>query len=487
MEAPDVTAMSCVFEKFGSITRILGRRLAPLVPRLVEYICARWDSLDGRCQLEGLKWTQWHARDAFRPFVLRLAHVLVAQLGRGGDAAALFNSFVDVLAPYIDTAGHVVYPAMLEWVRAHAPETAPAEEALKRLRELLKCGPAPPFAAQVVRATVAAVVANRALAAPALDALEEVARVLGPLFAVFRPALQRALAPHVDGARLQSLFAPRAPADADAPHAAHAPSLLPSVGAREVPLSLCVPRNVSGDAAWGAWWERLAGDVIEHSESRGVRNCRELSERLALVRDALFPAAFALMYVNLRDAATAQEVFAAVMQARDCPGHVVRAFLSVLEILEVLGAACPVPRPVAAGRAVDVGALAHALRLYEDVYRAAPDADALRALSGLNQRLGQPLAAAGCCRSRSRRGRGRSSLRSSAAGRTRWRCSRRRSCGTSTGSWRRCAGWRASTSSGGSRWGRARLRRRRTGTCSSTTRSSRSRGGCRCRTTRASS
>lgn len=107
-----------------------------------------------------------------------------------------------------------------------------------------------------------------------------------------------------------------------------------------------------------------------------------------MVRDVLFPTSFALMYVNLSDAATALEVIVTVIHASDCPSYIVHRFLAIREIYEVLGVACSVPKQLTAQRAVEVGCYAQGLRPYEDVYRTSSDADVLRALSLLNQKLG---------------------------------------------------------------------------------------------------
>jgi hypothetical protein len=220
MEVPDVCAMSCILDKFASIALILGSKLTQLEPRLVDYICVRWDLLNGQYQLAALRWTQWHAPDAFKPFALRLSNVLVAEVKKASDANALtiFEIFISVLAPHIDATGHMIYPLLLEWIQAQTPETPRATETIAQLRRFFKNGPAPLFASQVVRAMISCVAANPALVTPALETLEEISRLLGPQFLAYEAALQRSFNGLLSPDRVSVLFQTEPSAQSESRH-----------------------------------------------------------------------------------------------------------------------------------------------------------------------------------------------------------------------------------------------------------------------------
>jgi hypothetical protein len=138
----------------------------------------------------------------------------------------------------------------------------------------------------------------------------------------------------------------------------------------------------------------LNSELFSQSESRAIKNCKNISDQLALVRDSLFPVAFTLHLVTT-DSRTACDIISVVLQSPNCPGYIIRGFLGVLEILEVLGIPCPVKRKDMARRAVEVDCFAQGLRLYEEVFSESLNEEAILPLSQLNQRLGLPLAAAG--------------------------------------------------------------------------------------------
>jgi hypothetical protein len=84
-----------------------------------------------------------------------------------------------------------------------------------------------------------------------------------------------------------------------------------------------VARNVVNEAGW-AWWHKLTADIIEQTESRGVRHCKDISERIALTHNAIFPTTFARMCVNQRNRPTVFELVTAVMDVNLCPSYIRR-------------------------------------------------------------------------------------------------------------------------------------------------------------------
>jgi FKBP12-rapamycin complex-associated protein len=162
------------------------------------------------------------------------------------------------------------------------------------------------------------------------------------------------------------------------------------------------PPENADEGEWGLWWEKFTSDLLYYSESRSVAVCKDMAERLSLIKHRLFPISFALAYSSGLQLEALTRITQRVFESRQCPPYVVRGFLGALEIFEVLprekGDAhdgIQIDTRTLAQRAVDAELFAQGLRLFETVLEKQTNAEAVEALVSLNQQLGLPLAARG--------------------------------------------------------------------------------------------
>jgi hypothetical protein len=155
------------------------------------------------------------------------------------------------------------------------------------------------------------------------------------------------------------------------------------------------PSDKWDEADWGAWWDNFISRLLLHSESRAISVCKDIAGRLALIKNLLFPISFALTYSGTNDATDLKDIFSTVFWARHCPGYIVRGFLEVFDIFEVVRILYPNDNKVVAKHAIGVDYFAQALRLYEGVLQEKRSYETIEILVSLNQKLGLPLAAQG--------------------------------------------------------------------------------------------
>jgi FKBP12-rapamycin complex-associated protein len=104
---------------------------------------------------------------------------------------------------------------------------------------------------------------------------------------------------------------------------------------------------------------------------------------------------FALIYGATPEKTFLNHIVGGVFRSVSCPSYIVRSFLAVLEIFEVLEVDRPVDARLQARKATEANFLAQAVRLYEDVLSRTREPGVIDALVSLNQQLGLPLAAHG--------------------------------------------------------------------------------------------
>lgn len=392
---------------FPTLIGILNEQFGPYVPRVVDFICAKWNTLNQIQLLRITEWMQICCAHDLEPHVLRLANLFVSGLLRcsAETADSIFSSFI-FLGSYISSTGHVIYPAMLEWINANALDTESCSQALKKLKQMILKGASEPFSAQIIRTMIKIVTVNKSLYGIALDVVYTVAVLTDVQFLMYLPSVQKVFDfGQKEEMRILVEFYQRGEAPPEELKKAlmaksdmtgkrsstQIKGQLPEASSYQIDI----PHHEWEEAQWGIWWEKLNAELLLRSESRSISVCKEIAIRHALIKNTLFPVAYALMYVYSEKRGELDGIVSVVFRAPHCPGYIIRGFLSAMEIFEVLQIQCQMDMKLVAKRAMDVNAYEHSLRLYEAVLAVFDDEHTVECLVSLNQQLGQPQAANG--------------------------------------------------------------------------------------------
>ncbi|OHS95604.1 PIKK family atypical protein kinase [Tritrichomonas foetus] len=405
----DNSNINTILTHLPTIIGIFGDKFAPLVTPVVDFICDSWNKFERLLLLRIVEWIKITNFELLEPHVLRLANLFVSDVMSCTIEMAdmIFSAFV-TLSSYNLIIGHVVFPPLIHWINNHATNTDACSQMLSKLAALLSAGGGVNYSSQIIRTMIKIVHFNKNLHDPALAVIRVLSLLMGPRFILFLPSLQDIfVVSESDELSIviqiykSGQFIPQSlktkVRNEDHPGRRRNASQRSSIGSfssDKRDFSFPFPNEAWSEDLWLQWWEKITNGFLKSSDSRAVSVCKDLAQRYSIIKDKLFPVAFAMRRYRGNDQQNLDSCMNIVLSS--APNNITRGFLSIYEIYDALDAPnLPFNPRIVAKKAVEVDMYALALRLYENVPR---DDETIQALVTLNQQLGLPLAANGVLR-----------------------------------------------------------------------------------------
>jgi len=412
------STVSTLLSNMATLITALGDRFKPLVPHVIDLVCNKWNTTDPVVLTRTCEWLMLSIPDAFIPYLPRVASLMVT------DFLLLPSKTIDIIisafvsfGTSISSVDHIVYPPLLDWVINNSSDTNSCSQVLIRIRSIFINGGTEKFSAPIFRAMIKATQANNALHNKCLDILFVVAFHIGNQFLLYIQMLSEVF--NFSANTQFQMYAGCVEIGVNPPNDV-TQMLRPAESkkrisgpAKTVSTAFVVPTELPNinpphhsfeESQWITWYEELFHQVVRSSASRAISACTTLAERHAPVHESIFPIAFALVYYQFETQNNdgMVNIIKAVFKSTKTPRHILRRFLAVLELIEVLGSKPPVSVLTLAQRAVGANSIAQALRAYEFVFET--NEGVTEDLVILNQQLGLPQAANGVLRCTAQRG-----------------------------------------------------------------------------------
>lgn len=422
------STVSFILTNMPTLITVLDVCFSPLVPHVVDFICQKWNVLDKCLLLRISEWMMMYVSDDFKPYLPRVVSVFLHDFNSyevrivDGIVSA-FVSFSDS----IEDVSHVAYPALLNWVLQNSSNTMACNEILHKMKLIFVSGGVAKFSSLIVRTAVLAAKLNNQLHQRLLEILAVVAFQSGQSFLLFLPQIKNVMDitiyPLFCGIIKSLEFS--LPFEPDAieltQHSLQQATRKHSPGftnasyqnkTNQTQFSLKTPSKDWDKGQWHTWCSDTFSILIRSSASRAISACSLLTEQNTRLRDAIYPLGFLLSYITslnenfitIDGMKTLKSVFEAVFSTPNVPQTIIRHFLAILELMEIIGKQLPIPKKMIADAAMNCGLYAQALRTTEALFEQRSDSEITEQLIQLNQKLGLKLSASGVFQYAKRRG-----------------------------------------------------------------------------------
>jgi FKBP12-rapamycin complex-associated protein len=391
----------------------LGDRMAPILPHVIDMICGNWDKLDSSLILKTVQWIAVQVPQIFVPYMHRIVALFMNSIETlpPEKVEEIFVAFISFgsLLKYID---YLLIPAICSWMELHTHLTDVACHVLICLKAIVgECGSSK-YCESIVRTLLLICRRNPDLVSASIDVLLVLAVQMQKSFVVYMVEISQVFKSD-ELKELQKLlqwiafgFPPPAKLvkkyDLEnrqiKPDPIGSPQRVHDTGERYRPTAMPrfdIPGADWDEFQWENWFDEVVSVFLSMSPSKAVSACASLAKYNTGVRNTLFPVTYALFIASDPDCKDRLlHVLQVVFAATAVRPNIVRAFLSVVELLEINKLSIPVSWAILAERAMQSGQLAQALRYNEAQFQAAKQEIAKNLIS-LNLKLGLRLAANG--------------------------------------------------------------------------------------------
>lgn len=412
--------INCVLVTGGSRTLGLviplltcfGNKVAPMMPHIINLICENWDTLDFSVLIKIIQWISVQIPEVFIPHVHRVVSLLVSSIDmlENETVKEIFVTLVSLedLIQYVD---FLVVPVLLSWLEINCGSTDLANDALICFKAILVHSRSTKFCCGIIRTLLIICKRNKDLIGNSLEILLVLAVQMRDGLIVYLNEISQVfdLSDHEEfnfivhcvrhnkriPAALANKYGCQRTKAKPAPVITHRRQ---ESADRQMMKELPKIENPSGEwdeFQWDNWYEEIVSSFIASCPSKAVSCCAGLAKSSAVVRNNLFPVAYAL-YVTLDSECERRLLYILkqTVEARNARSNIVRSFLSIVEHLEMNKIDLHMPWSLLADKAFATGQYAQALRYNE--YDFQPDNEVIaEKLIMLNLRLGLRLAANG--------------------------------------------------------------------------------------------
>jgi len=374
------------------------KEFSRIIPLIIDLIEDQWNSCDRSLLVRVSLWIYHRVSDVFLPHLKRIVRVFMTDLDiKNIDSImSALISFGMTISPYI----HIVYPPILEWIVHNSTETMTCINVLMRFKSiLLNCG-SHKYSIQIFSSLIQAVRTNLVLHEKSLDVISVVAVDMGSSFLLYVPLLAEyfdftksskllmIINSSETGSSLpEDIIEPSKPSNK--PENSQKNPAAPTIALSIENVEITEPSVGFDEDLWMKWFIGLSNSLIQHSSSRAISACWEISQRYYPMRDTLFPIALALHYV-LFPSEIMKTIFRSVLCSPSSPRHLKQQFLNSIEILEILELPMPITLLEIETSSSDLDRIAQALRSSESLFESGEISEAPKLITyyqslGLNQ------------------------------------------------------------------------------------------------------
>lgn len=420
------STVSLLLTNMPALISVLDTSFSPLVPHVVDFICQKWNILDKSLLIRISEWMMMYVSDDFRPYLPRVVSVFLRDFNSYDEKIVdgIVSAFVSFNESIEDVA-HIAYPALLDWILYNSRSTNACNEILHKTKLIFVSGGVSKYSSLIVRMAVLTAQLNGQLHMRLLEILSVVAFQTGESFLLYLPriksviditiyplfcsiikSLTHSLSFEPDAIALtQHSLVQKVPRK-------HNSSFSNVTKNSQTQFSIKIPSKDWDKGQWETWCSETFSTIIRSNSSRAISACYLLAERHTPLRDAIYPLAFLLTYIlhlneNIRTMdgmKLLKSVMEVVFSSQNVPQSIMRHFLTVIELMEIIGSQIPIAKKMIADAAVKCGLYAQALRTTEGLFEQRSDSEIAEQLILLNQKLGFKLSASGIFQFAKRRG-----------------------------------------------------------------------------------
>lgn len=424
----DAEVMDMILEKVGSVVvnggartlglvvpllTCFGSKVEPMLPPIINLISENWDKLDLSVLLKTVQWISVQIPDVFIPHVLQVVSLVVNSLSmpQCDCVSEIFVTFASLrsLMRYVD---FLVVPAILSWLEINCQSTDITNDALICFKAILMYCRSNKFCSGIIRTLLMICEKNHQLKPQVFEIIMVLAVQMRDGLVVYLQEISHVFDVSDNdefnmiklcirhGQRLPAAlvnkydYTRRQPKQREPVVCHRRQDSADRLMMTDLP-KFERPSDEWDEFQWDNWYEETVSSFISFCPSKAISCCAVLAKSSAIVRNMIFPVAYAL-YAAIDD--ECERILISVLKltiaAKNARSNIVRSFLSVVELLEINRIDIRVPWSQLAARATETGLYPQALRYHEYDFR--PDKqDIAESLIMLNLRLGLRLAANG--------------------------------------------------------------------------------------------
>ncbi|OHT09395.1 PIKK family atypical protein kinase [Tritrichomonas foetus] len=406
-----------------ALISVLQERFAPLVPHVINLITKYWSKLDQALLMRVGTWMMQYNRGVCNSYLPRLASVYVSEFSTA-DEKKVSSILVEIVSfgGGVSTVDHIIFPPILKWIQSHANDNI--NNLLTHLKQIVVQAESLKFASQILKVMIQVGQINKQVASQALEVVMAVAVQIGQQFLLFVPHVTSVF--NIDDVKFMRQLILRLELNQPlTSNITEGYQFRRESSLSQAPISgnpgkiddcSCVPfqmpPNDADDGQWITWCNELFSSLIRKSAARAISACEPLVSKHYLIRDALYPLAFAIFYFPpgvkeglIMPNKDIKNILISFFRAESVPRQIIRPFLNVIELFELLQIKPPnkITEKMIIDRAEKAERIPQALRVSEKLFEQGDDKQTER-LIVYNQQLGLPLAANGVLRIAAGRG-----------------------------------------------------------------------------------
>lgn len=404
-ETDNSATVSIILHNLSVFITILGNKFAPIIPPLIDLVCATWGKLESGLILRALQWMAFRISELLSPYLVRITNVILSSLPLLPAKAAddVFSIYISMGA-MMKEVDYILVPSILNWLEVNFSDTFLAEQVIAKLLTILNEVGTERYVSEVIRTLIIVCTQNKALQTKGMDLLVLLAAKQRNEFILFLPEIvpvfnlsnnsnmdiiMRSITSGVELPQFITDSYKTTTKDAKISRCSSAAALEKFTYVR--PSNFRIPNKEWDAAEWSHWADEVVQAIILASPLRSSSACGTLSEHNANVRSLLFPISFAASIATSND----QDLITAltnIIAAKDVPDYILKNALSTVDFLDIAGFELDLMTNVLANRAMRTGLLQQALRYTESLYDQNPSEN-VENLVLLYQMLGFPSAA----------------------------------------------------------------------------------------------
>lgn len=399
----------------------LGNSFDIIIPKIATIICEKWKILDKSALIRITEWLVLYLPDYILPKLPNIVATFVSDFDSYDvqTVKEIISAFVS-FGVHISLVDHIVYPVILNWLEKKSMEIQSTKGILSFFILILKNGGSQKYTGYIVRAMIQ--IAQNSHSGELMDSMLNILIVVavhaGQSFLLYVPHIVKVFPQeYISQSKLiyvikcyeNNLSLPDSVTsfvyDMEKKNQNHNHRLNSRIAtitnneAKQVVKD--IPKVDFDETLWITWSDGFFGNMIRNSPSRAISACVSLADRNSTFKDAITPIAIAIYHV--RSAVGQSElpkIFSLVLKSQNIPKNVIKIFIQVYEILEVL----QLPQELSivnsdlegllCSQAVSAGLIPYALHLSETLFDKSPN-DNYLTLIKLNKELGLSLAVDG--------------------------------------------------------------------------------------------
>ncbi|EAY17625.1 PIKK family atypical protein kinase [Trichomonas vaginalis G3] len=414
LQSRGTSTTSVLLSNMATLVTSLGARFKPLVPQVIDLICEQWGKIDPVTFTRTTEWLAISLPKVFVNYLPRIALLFTKDFAiLQPKAVHTILSCLVSFGTLLNQVDHIIIPPILSWLLDNAMSTTDVMQTLIRFKQICILAGGAKFAGPIFSTLISVVKANKDVHNQCLEILFVIACQMGTQFAFHKSYLQEVFdfSKHQDlsivavlseiGTNFpQSILDKVSPQNSKISRSVSTPkNQLSNTSKLEKLPDFTIPSANYSESNWITWYNEISSICFNESPSKSICACISLAERHAPVHDSLFPISFAIYYfaAEVKQDDKIQQIMKTVFKSTSTPRHILKHFLDVIELIEVVGANIPIPIQILKTRAQGVNNTAQALRFAEKLFDEG-DEEVSEDLIVLNQMLGLPLAANGILR-----------------------------------------------------------------------------------------